>query len=61
MMGPDAPKLATPDAGLAEREAWAPAALTVEEAEAARAAAASQGPRNSWRGGHASAIRCSIA
>ena len=43
MMGPDAPKLATPDAGLAEREAWAPAALTVEEAEAARAAAASQG------------------
>ncbi|MBU6209492.1 MAG: TolC family protein, partial [Planctomycetes bacterium] len=43
MMGPDAPKLSTPDAGIAEREDWMPSALTAEEAAAARAAADAQG------------------
>lgn len=43
MMGPDAPKLSTPDAGIAEHEGWMPSALTAEEAAAARAAADAQG------------------
>ena len=43
MMGPDAPELAATDAGIAERESWSPAALTAEEAAAARSAAAALG------------------
>ncbi len=43
MMGPDAPKLSTPDAGIAERESWMPSALTAEEAAVARATADAHG------------------
>lgn len=46
MMGPDAPTLEPVDGGIANRDGWSPAALTAEEAEAARRAAAAAGEQD---------------
>ena len=46
MMGPDAPRLEPADGGIADRDGWSPAALTAEEAEAARRAAAASGEQD---------------